>query len=126
MNDQVELPEVSDDEILAGQKTVTTLLRTGKQTEVLVRALPWRTALQASALLGSGDAGSGTIMVLQAALAAEFRRDSFLDQVVPSELVRLSQIALLLSNGVPKTVPQAKGASASQPGSGISSPSSVS
>jgi hypothetical protein len=102
MNDQVELPEVSDDEILAGQKTVTTLLRTGKQTEVLVRALPWRTALQASALLGSGDAGSGTIMVLQSALAAEFRRDSFLDQVVPSELVRLSQLALILSNGVPQ------------------------
>ena len=120
---------VSEDEILAGEKTVTLRLRSGKLVTVLVKALPWRVALAASAALAAGDVAGGTIQIVNAALAAEHRRDSFLDQVTPQSLVMLSQVALQLSNGVPENTKdqtpnpnQAKETAA--PASGTSSPSS--
>jgi hypothetical protein len=111
--------EVSEDEILAGEKLVTLRLRNGKTANVTVKALSWRIALQASAALAGGDVAGGTILIVNAAVAAEHRRDSFLDQVTPQSLVKLSQTALQLSNGVAEKQTPAKEAA---PASATSSP----
>lgn len=115
---------VSEDEMLAGEKVIALRLRSGKTQLVTIKALPWRVALSASAALAGGDVAGGTIAIVNAALPAEYRRDSFLDQVTPQSLVALSQLALQLSNGVPEANPQM--AKESAPASGISSPSSAS
>lgn len=121
MDQEIKLPTVTEDDILAGEATVPLRLRNGKTTLVTVRALPWRVALAASAALATGDVAGATIQIVAASLAAEHRRDSFLDQVTPQSLVALSQTALQLSNGVAEKQPLAK---ESAPVSATSSPSS--
>lgn len=123
----ITAPDVTEDDVLAGEKQITVRTRHGENKTITIKALNWRAALHVSALLGLGDHAGGTVAVLK----EQKLTDEFLNQLAPAYLPMIAQVALQLSNGVDeaknrmaeKTKPAA---GSPPPASGISSPSSAS
>lgn len=94
-----QLPPVTDDDILAGQKIVTIINRAGAKIPINVTALPWRQALA----LSDGDLrpGQQVIGVLDHCVDRKIITDQVLDSIDPMTLIALSSIAQKLTMGKP-------------------------
>ena len=92
--------QVTEDQVLAGELSTRAKLRKGGTRDLRIKALPWRVALQSGALFAAGDTGAATILVLNHALDEKERQEQRMDEIVPSELIRLANLANLLTNGL--------------------------
>lgn len=99
MSEVIPAPEVSAEDVLAGQKTITVRTRRGEDARVTVRALSWRKALQASQCFANGANDLGVELVLQSQ-RKPLSTDEFLDTIAPAWLPVIAGTAMLLSNGV--------------------------
>lgn len=99
MNDDIKVPDVTVEDVLAGEKEITVRTRAGEDRRVRVKALPWRKALHASECFGSGANSLGVETVL-AVQPAPLNQDAFLDALEPAALPTIAAVAMLLSNGV--------------------------
>ena len=120
------MPVVTEEDVLSGRKSISVRTRKGETKTIVVNALPWRTALQVSALLASAEAGAATIAAVQQSLLDMKGRDAFLDALVPEHLTWIATVAVQLSNGLDEAKKRTGSGSNSQPASETSSPSSAS
>ncbi|MBC8094209.1 MAG: hypothetical protein H7Y43_00205 [Akkermansiaceae bacterium] len=95
MNEQ----NVTVDDVLAGSKTIEVEKRNGEKIKVTVNALNWRAAIGVSQL-ANGQEGMAVIHAVQHSLSEEQNKDAFLNQLIPSALPGIANVAMLLSNGV--------------------------
>lgn len=94
---ELKMPVVTEDDVLAGEKEITVERREGGVVKVKVKAMSWRTALiNAEATLP----GQGTAETLRNCLNKEQSKDAFLDTIIPAHLYWIVTTAANLSNGV--------------------------
>lgn len=96
----IEQPVITEDNVLAGQITFPVGKRKGGTVDVTVRALPWRSALEANAKMARGDVGFSSIEILPECLDKKQSSDEFLNQIVPAHLFWMAAAAMKLSNGI--------------------------
>lgn len=117
------MPEVTLDDVLLGKKTVEVELVKGGTVNVVVSAVPWRTALVAST---AGTQAEAMIQTLLHSLPKAQRNDEFLDSITPVGLMMLFHAAMCLKNGVPAPKkPAAKGELLPPPSPITSTPSAA-
>jgi len=88
--------EVTEADVLAGEKVIELELRNGERLDVKVKGLPWRDYLRASFL----PLVEANIAMITGGLPKGFREDEFLDQVAPDSLARVGVTVSHLTTGL--------------------------
>jgi len=91
--------DVSEDDVQRGEKKVRVELIKGGEVEVNVTAMPWRQSIQ-FLQMSVEDPAAGAVYALQYCLPNNQGTDDFLNAILPRDLVRVSNVAMLLSSGV--------------------------
>ncbi len=93
-----KMPDITEEDCLAGEKEITVELRDGKTRTIKVRSLPWRTSIVVLQKAMT-DPGSAAIHSLEHCLAGDDKEDHTLNSIIPVDLITISNVALTLSNG---------------------------
>lgn len=111
--------EVTEQDVLSGQKTITVLKRDGSEVAIPVRAMSWALALKVTALPDAGDVLVHTVLNC---VPKEQATDEFLGALTPGALNEICAVAMQLTNGVDALKKMtAAGQQAAEPGTPISS-----
>ena len=100
MNEEIKMPVVTEDDILAGEKEITVAKRSGGTRTIKIKPLSWRAALKANADLASGRMDDAAITILPQCLSRADAKDESLDGIIPAHLFWITSTAMQLSNGV--------------------------
>jgi hypothetical protein len=90
--EELKLPEVTEDDVLAGEKEMTVGLRNGKTATVTVKAPSWRTSVRM--------AQSPETSVEEIIQTCTGKKEEFLNTLLPEHLFWIASVATLLSAGV--------------------------
>jgi hypothetical protein len=90
---------VAPEDCLRGWKEIEIALRDGGVRKVKVKALNWRASILVSQLVMT-DPGLAAIRAVEECLDKADRMDEVLNTIVPADLATISNVALMLSNGV--------------------------
>lgn len=96
METELKLPDVTENDVLAGEMKITVRCRDGGTREITVKAMNWRTSLRV-AESGIGDAAAE---IIRTCLAKKDSGDEVLNTLLPEALFWIQTVAIQLSNGV--------------------------
>ena len=99
--------EVTNDDVLRGDKEIAVDLRNGETVTVKVRAMSWRLALAAAEL---NEPGERMVRIVLSCVEKERATDDFLNTLHPHSVCRIGETAMALSMGVTKKNPAANAA----------------
>lgn len=89
--------EVTEQDVLTGEKQISVLQRDGKAVEIVVRAMSWALACKVSTM---PDAGDSMVHIILNCVPKEKATDEFLGTLTPAALTEIATTAMQLTNGV--------------------------
>ena len=96
--------EVTNDDVLRGEKQIAVEQRNGETVSVKVSAMSWRLALAAAEL---SEPGERMIRIVLSCVEKARATDDFLNKLHPHSVCRIGETAMALSMGVTKKNPAA-------------------
>lgn len=88
---------VTEEDVLRGEKEITVRTRDGRDERVLVRKMSWPLACKVSAMF---DAGEAMIHTIVNCVPPDKATDDFLGAMTPVSLTEICTTAMQLTNGI--------------------------